>query len=236
MSSYFSCLWGLSALFATLAQEESLLISHTLTQSRSLLLTGFLLPPLPGTVKSGEAFSVACQFQRDKHRHWWDSMETQSTSHYARTRKTSISRQQLQWWMLRPMENARTFHWAKCLVRKEWESFLSRGRKIQVLNRIQGESYDEEPTILQHQCLFSQLHICAKHLSFECSTSCFYEENPNRQKRHAPWIKTTDVWRGNGASGAKNQRGGRSNLCFYLTISCIEAWNGLWCIFGWCGG
>lgn len=67
--------------------------------------------------------------------------------------------------------------------------------------------------------------------TYECSTSCFYEENPNRRKHHAPWIKTTDVWRGNGASGAKNQRGGRSNLCFYLTISCIEAWNGLWCIF-----
>lgn len=37
---------------------------------------------------------------------------------------------------------------------------------------------------------------------------------------------------GNGASGAENQRGGGSDLCRYLTVSCIEAWNGLWGVFG----
>lgn len=182
-------------------------ISHILTQSRSLLLTGFLLPPLLGIVKSGEAFSVACQFKRDKYRHRWDSMETQSTSHYAHTQKTSISRQHLQWWMLRPMENAKTFHWAKCLVRKEWESFLSRGRKIQMLNRIQGESYDEESTILQHRWLFSQLHICAKHLwvfhilflrgeSQQAKASCAVnQDNRCLKGKWSKWCQEPERWK-----------------------------------------
>lgn len=84
--------------------------------------------------------------------------------------------------------------------------------------------------------VFFLSHVCGKH--FWVFHILFLQGESQRQRCHAQWIKTTDVWMGKRARGAKNQRGGISNPCFYLTVSCIEAWYGLLCIFGvvWGGG